>query len=49
MVREISLTGPDGQTRTVPLDRDRISVGRAPENDLPFPEDIGLSRHHLLF
>ncbi len=47
MAREIAVTCPDGATKTLRLDGDRISVGRAPENSLPFPDDVGLSRHHL--
>ncbi len=49
MARELSVTCPDGSTRVVPLEGEYISIGRAPENDLAFPDDIGLSRRHLRF
>ncbi len=49
MARELSVTCPDGSTRVVPLEGEHISIGRAPENDLAFPDDVGLSRHHLRF
>ncbi len=37
----------DGKTVTVPLDRDRISLGRSSLNELCYPDDVGLSRQHL--
>ncbi len=49
MSRELLVTCPDGSAKTVPLEGERLSVGRAPENDLAFPDDVGLSRHHLRF
>ncbi|HWR50893.1 MAG TPA: SpoIIE family protein phosphatase [Bryobacteraceae bacterium] len=49
MARELSVTFPDGATKTLQLEADHLAVGRAPENDLAFPEDIGLSRHHFRF
>lgn len=49
MVRELSVTLPDGVTKTIRLEGDHLAVGRAPENDLAFPDDIGLSRHHFRF
>lgn len=49
MARELSVTLPDGATKPVQLEGDHLAVGRAPENDLAFPEDIGLSRHHFRF
>lgn len=42
MVRNI-----DGKTVTVPLNRDRISLGRSSANELCYPDDAGLSRQHL--
>lgn len=42
MIRNI-----DGKTVTVPLDRDRISLGRSSANELCYPDDAGLSRQHL--
>lgn len=49
MVPELKVVSPDGSTRMVRLDRDKLSLGRASTNDLCFPEDSGLSRQHLVF
>ena len=46
---EISILTPDGRTRAVPLQGDRLGLGRAGSNELCFPEDTGLSRQHLVF
>ncbi len=48
MVQEIAILEPGGNTRQVPLDRDRIRIGRSSDNDLSFPGDMSLSRHHLV-
>jgi sigma-B regulation protein RsbU (phosphoserine phosphatase) len=48
MIQEISILGPGGENRQVPLDRDRIRMGRSSDNDLSFPSDMSLSRHHLV-
>jgi serine phosphatase RsbU (regulator of sigma subunit)/pSer/pThr/pTyr-binding forkhead associated (FHA) protein len=48
MTQELVLLEPGGGTRRVPLDRDRIRVGRSSDNDLSFPSDMSLSRHHLV-
>lgn len=45
---EILVTSPKGHTRAVPLEASSVSLGRAPDNDLPFPDDDGLSRRHLI-
>lgn len=45
--REIVIHNIDGKTVTVPLDRDRISLGRSSANELCYPDDAGLSRQHL--
>jgi phosphoserine phosphatase RsbU/P len=37
----------DGQRRAVPLSADRLTLGRARDNDLAFPEDVQMSRSHL--
>jgi pSer/pThr/pTyr-binding forkhead associated (FHA) protein len=42
------VTTPKGHSRSVPLENSPLSLGRAPENDLSFPEDDGLSRRHLV-
>jgi len=36
-----------GKSTIVPLDRDRLSLGRSSHNELCYPEDAGLSRQHL--
>ena len=48
MASTLAIRTPDGAQRTVPLEKSRISVGRAHENDLRFPDDTSLSRHHLV-
>jgi len=42
---ELSLQAADGTRRRIPLDKERISVGRSRENDVFLP-DQWLSRHH---
>src|ERR1035438_8835143 len=49
MNRELRIQCPDGQMKTVPLLKDRISVGRSSAAELCFPEDAGLSRQHFAF
>ena len=49
MDRELLIQCPDGQMKTVPLQKDRISVGRSSSAELCFPEDAGLSRQHFAF
>src|ERR1700722_14240828 len=49
MNRELLIQCPDGQMKTVPLLKDRISVGRSSSAELCFPEDAGLSRQHFAF
>jgi len=45
--REIIVRTHEGKSVTFPLDRDRISLGRANVNELCYPDDAGLSRQHL--
>lgn len=40
--------GPDGSRRSLEISFDRLTVGRALDNDLSYPDDSGLSRHHLV-
>jgi len=47
--RELQILSPDGQTRIVPLDCERISLGRSSITELCYPDDSGLSRQHLAF
>ena len=46
---ELWITTPQGHTRSLALEGRRLSLGRSEANDLPFPEDDGLSRRHLIF
>lgn len=45
--RELLIHTPDGQTRPMPLERERYTLGRSSANELCYPEDAGLSRQHL--
>ena len=47
MKRTIAIRTADGGTQSLPLDGDRLSLGRAHENELHYPEDTSLSRRHL--
>ena len=42
------ITLQDGTRRIYPLAADRVTLGRAADNDLAYPEDAVLSRRHLL-
>jgi phosphoserine phosphatase RsbU/P len=46
-MKELLILSADGQSRVVPLDKDRITLGRAGGTELCYPEDTGLSRQHL--
>lgn len=46
---ELLILGPDGGSSTVPLMKEALSLGRAADNDLPYPNDPWLSRYHLRF
>jgi pSer/pThr/pTyr-binding forkhead associated (FHA) protein len=43
------ILGTEGGSSTVPLKQDALSLGRAPDNDLAYPNDPWLSRYHLRF
>jgi len=45
--KELVIRNIDGKNVAVPLDRDRISLGRSSANELCYPDDAGLSRQHL--
>jgi sigma-B regulation protein RsbU (phosphoserine phosphatase) len=47
MTREIVIHCPDGQSKTVPLAGNRLTVGRSSATEMCFPDDAGLSRQHL--
>src|SRR6266567_2901153 len=49
MLRELLIQCLDGQPKTVPLDVERLVVGRSSAAELCFPEDAGLSRQHFAF
>ncbi len=48
-VRELRIHCPDGQTKTLELHGDRITLGRSSTTELCFADDAGLSRQHLAF
>lgn len=49
MTSELLIRTPEGRTKTVRLDGERFSIGRSSSNELCYPDDTGLSRHHLVF
>jgi serine phosphatase RsbU (regulator of sigma subunit) len=49
MPSELLIQCPDGETKTVPLTGERLSIGRSSAAELCFPEDAGLSRQHFAF
>ena len=48
VVHKLSVMLPSGGQRTLPLTGDRLTLGRSSNNDLSYPEDSGLSRHHMM-
>jgi serine phosphatase RsbU (regulator of sigma subunit) len=48
MTRELVVRTPDGRSKPVRLEGDRLSIGRSTANDLSYPDDGGLSRLHLV-
>lgn len=44
---QLVITGLDGSSRTVKLQNAPLSLGRAADNALPYPNDPALSRYHL--
>ena len=46
-MKQLQILSPDGQNRFIPLDAERISLGRSSTVELSFPDDNGLSRQHL--
>lgn len=47
--RELRIQCPDGQTKTIQLQGDLITLGRSSTTELCFADDAGLSRQHLAF
>lgn len=45
--RELIIRDLEGRTSTVALDNDRVTLGRSTQNQLSYPDDVGLSRQHL--
>lgn len=45
--REFVIRDLEGQSSTIVLDQDRVTLGRSTANQLSYPEDIGLSRQHM--
>jgi phosphoserine phosphatase RsbU/P len=46
---ELLISGPEGSSKVVELRNDKVSLGRAGDNDLAYPDDPWLSRYHLCF
>jgi phosphoserine phosphatase RsbU/P len=46
---DIVIFGPEGESKTVPLEKAAMSLGRSSDNDLSYPNDPWLSRYHLCF
>ncbi|MBV9082381.1 MAG: SpoIIE family protein phosphatase [Acidobacteriaceae bacterium] len=44
---ELFITGPGGSVKTLELRDSGIRIGRAADNDLAYPTDAALSRHHI--
>jgi len=47
VIRHVLIRDAEGKTSTIPLDRDRITLGRSSASQLCYPDDSGLSRQHL--
>ena len=45
--REFILRDLEGRTSTVTLTDDKVTLGRSTQNQLSYPDDVGLSRQHL--
>jgi sigma-B regulation protein RsbU (phosphoserine phosphatase) len=46
---ELRVEPVQGTAYTAPLDKPRLTIGRAPGNDLQFPNDTMMSRQHCVF
>jgi len=47
-MKELQILSPDGKNRTIPLEGDRLCLGRSTTVALSYPNDSGLSRQHML-
>ena len=45
---KLIVTDGSGQTKEVPLNKERVTIGRAPDNDIPFNGDKAVSGHHAV-
>ena len=45
---KLTVTDANGATKEVPLNKERVTIGRAPDNDIPFPGDKAVSGHHAV-
>ena len=45
---KLVVTDANGVTKEVPLNKERVTIGRAPDNDIPFPGDKAVSGHHAV-
>jgi pSer/pThr/pTyr-binding forkhead associated (FHA) protein len=47
-VAKLIVTDASGATKEVPLNKERVTIGRAPDNDIPFGGDKAVSGHHAV-
>ncbi len=47
-MKELQILSPDGKSRMIPLDGERLCLGRSTTVELSYPNDSGLSRQHTL-
>jgi hypothetical protein len=47
-VAKLTVTDGTGATKEVPLNKERVTIGRAPDNDIPFTGDKAVSGHHAV-
>lgn len=45
---KLVVTDANGVTKEVPLNKERVTIGRAPDNDIPFAGDKAVSGHHAV-
>src|SRR5580693_2977369 len=46
-MKELQILSPDGKSRMIPFEGDRLCLGRATSVALSYPNDSGLSRQHM--
>jgi pSer/pThr/pTyr-binding forkhead associated (FHA) protein len=47
-VAKLIVTDSTGATKEVPLSKERVTIGRSPDNDIPFTGDKAVSGHHAV-